>query len=52
MTEFFRSEIREYKPLITPSDLYLQEDNEEAAEGGDDKDISIELFMLIMMRSR
>lgn len=35
--EFFRAEIKGLEPLITPSDLHLEVENEEAVDGGDNK---------------
>ncbi len=44
----FRAEIEGSKLLITPLEIPLEEDNEEAVDGEDDKDVPIELSMLIV----
>lgn len=36
MREFFQTKILEYKPFIAPSDLHLQDDNEEMVNGKND----------------
>ena len=44
----FRAEIEGSEPLITPLEIPLEEDNEEAVDGGDDEDVPMELSTLIV----
>ena len=46
----FRAEIEGSEPLVTLPKILLEEDNEEAVDGKDDEDVSMELSTLIVTR--
>ena len=43
-----RAEIEGSEPLNAPSDLHLEEDDEEAVDGKDDEDVPVELPRLVV----